>query len=339
MKAFLIRKYKSPLELAEVPIPEVGPQDVLVKVAAASLNQLDEMLRVGTFRATLPYKLPLTLGNDFAGEVVEIGREVRKFKVGDYVFGKPNQSRIGTFAEFIAADQNDIALKPPSISMVEAASIALVGLTAWQALVEQGKVAPGHRVLIHGGAGGVGAIAIQVAKALGATVATTASAANASFVKDLGADIVIDYSRQDFSKMLKDFDLVLDSRGGSTLMKSLQVLRTGGLAIGIAGPPDEKYARQANLPTPLRWVMSLLSSKVNRAAKKLGVRYEFLFVQSSGQQLTKLAGLISNSSVKPAIGKVYRFDQTPEGLENLVGAKIGRGKAVIDFELNCEHSY
>lgn len=329
MKAFLIRKYKGTLELAEVPTPEVGPTDVLVKISAASVNQLDEMLRVGTFKATLPYKMPLILGNDFAGEIAAAGTNVSRFKVGDRVYGKPNQNRIGTFAESIAIDQDDIALVPSSISIAEGASLPLVALTAWQAMVERGQVKVGSKVLVHGGAGGVGSIAIQLAKSLGATVATTAGTANLEFVQSLGADVVIDYTRQDFAQELSGFDLVLDTQGGETLMKSLDVLRPGGKAIGIAGPPDVAFARASNLNPILRFVFGLLSSKVIKKAKSLGVSYEFLWVHSSGHQLEKISALVESKQIKPVLGREFGFNETPVALEALAAGKMGRGKGVI----------
>lgn len=329
MKAFQIRKYKGPLEPAQVSVPTVGKNDVLVKVLAASLNQLDEMLRIGTFKATLPYKLPLTLGNDFAGEVVEVGQNVRTFKAGDMVFAKPNQKRIGAFAEYIAVDQADLALAPASISKAEAASLPLVGLTAWQALVERGNLKAGQKVLIHGGAGGVGSIAIQLARHLGATVTTTVSGKNAAFVTELGAQNVIDYKTQDFSKVSGNFDLILDTQGGETLMKSLEILKPGGLVIGIAGPPDAPFALNAGLSPILKFVIKQLSSKVTQKAKALGVRYEFLFVQSNGEQLANLAKMVDAGVIRPILGKTFSFDETPEALNQLAAGKIGRGKAVI----------
>jgi len=328
MKAFQIRKYKGLLEQTELPTPKFGPNDVLVKISAASVNQLDELLRVGTFKATLSYPMPLTLGNDFAGEIAELGVNVTTFKVGDRVFGKPNPSRIGTFADYIAIDARDIALVPKSLTDVEAASLPLVALTALQAL-EIGGVKSGDKVLIHGGAGGVGSMAIQLAKALGATVATTAGTANVDFVRSLGADIVIDYKNQDFSKELSGYDFALDTQGGETLMKTLTVLRPGAQVIGIAGPPDVAFAKASNLSPVFRVIFSLLSSKVNKRAKAVGVCYRFLWVQSSGKQLEKLAELVESGKLKPFVARKYSFDQTPEALADLAVGKISRGKAVI----------
>ena len=331
MKAFLFRSYKAPLELAEVAVPEVGPHDVLVKVASAGVNKLDDMIRLGEFKAMLKYSMPVVVGSDLCGEIVSVGSAVTTFAVGDVVYGKADILRLGTYAEFVAIDEKDIALKPASLSIDEAASLPLVGLTAWQAIVVRGGVKKGHKVLIHGGAGGVGSIAIQVAKHCGATVATTASARNAEFVSQLGADIVIDYKSQDFSEILSDYDLVLDTQGDETLIKSLKVLRPGGIVLGIKGPPDEKFARASGFNLVLRTLMKLLSSKVNKIAKSLGVRYEFLFVTSSGAQLAELSALVEQGVLRPVLEKVLPFSQTIEAVDQVAHAKISRGKAVVSL--------
>ncbi|MDX3848683.1 NADP-dependent oxidoreductase [Streptomyces europaeiscabiei] len=328
MRAFVVTKYKEPLQEVEVPEPTVGEHDVLVRVEAAGLNPLDEKIRAGEFKQILPYKLPLILGNDVAGTVIGVGTAVRGFKPGDEVYARPDQDRIGTFAERIAVAEGDLALKPASISMEEAGSLPLVALTAWQALVERGKVRPGQKVLIHAGAGGVGSIAIQLAAHLGASVATTASGSNAHFVRALGADTVIDYRSQDFEQLLTGYDLVLDSLGGETLEKSLRVLKPGGKAIGISGPPDPAFAREADLNPLLRLAVAGLSRKIRNQAKKLGVTYEFLLMRASGDQLRRITTLIDQGVVRPVVGKVVRFDQTPQALQSLSQGGI-RGKAVI----------
>ncbi len=328
MRAFVVTKYKGPVQEADVPEPEVGERDVLVQVEAAGLNQLDEKIRAGEFKRILPYKLPLTLGNDLAGTVIRVGAKVRGFAPGDEVFARPGKERIGTFAERISVAEADLALKPASISMEEAASLPLVALTAWQALVERGKVRPGQKVLVHAGAGGVGSIAIQLAKYLGATVATTASAANSEFVRGLGADTVIDYRTQDFEQLLEGYDLVLDSLGGGNLGKSLRVLRPGGKAIGISGPPDPAFAREMGLNPALRLAISGLSAGIRRQARKLGVSYEFLFMRANGEQLTRIAGLVDDGVLRPVVGRTFPFDQTPQALQAIETGGI-RGKAVI----------
>lgn len=328
MRAFVFDKYKAPLHEAQVPEPTVGERDVLVQVLAAGVNQLDEKIREGEFKAILPYKTPLTLGHDVAGTVVSAGSKVTGFKPGDQVYARPRDHRIGTFAERISIDEADLALAPATISPVEAASLPLVALTAWQALVVRGNVKPGQKVLIHAGAGGVGSITIQLAKHLGAHVATTASGTNADFARELGADVVIDYRTQDFEKELSGYDLVLDSLGGANLEKSLRILRPGGKAIGISGPPDPAFAKKAGLNPVLRLAITALSSKVRRQAKKLGVTYEFLFMGASGDQLRQIAPLVNDGTLRPVVGKTFPFDETPQALDALAKGGI-RGKAVI----------
>jgi NADPH:quinone reductase-like Zn-dependent oxidoreductase len=328
MRGFVIEKYKGPLLETDVPEPAMGERDVLVQVQTAGLNVLDEKIRAGEFKQILPYRLPLIAGNDVAGTVIRVGSKVRAFQAGDEVYARPGQDRIGTFAERIAVAESDLALKPASVSMEEAGSLPLVALTAWQALVERGNVQPGQKVLIHAGAGGVGSIAIQLAKHLGATVATTASAANLDFVRGFGADTVIDYRSQDFEQLLGGYDLVLDSLGGENLEKSLRVLMPGGKAIGISGPPDPAFAREAGLNPLLRLAVRVLSARIRRQAKKLGVSYEFLFMRASGDQLRQIAALIDSGVLRPVVGRVFPFGQTIEAFHGLEKGGI-RGKAVM----------
>src|SRR2546423_5621504 len=245
MKAFVVERYgkNDGVRFGEMPEPELRHADVLVRVHAAGVNVLDSKIRDGEFKLILPYRLPLILGNDVAGVVVRVGSNVRRFKLGDEVYARPNKDRIGAFAEFISMNEDDVAIKPKALTMEEAASIPLVGLTAWQALIERANLKPGQKVLIHAGSGGVGTFAIQLAKHLGASVATTASATKTDVVNSLGADVVIDYRKQAFETILHDYDVVLDTVGGETLDKSLQVLKPGGTVISVAGPPDPAFAK------------------------------------------------------------------------------------------------
>jgi NADPH:quinone reductase-like Zn-dependent oxidoreductase len=257
MKAFILDRYgkKQALRRGDRPEPMPGPDDVLVEVEAAGLNPLDSKIRNGDFKPILPYKLPLVLGLELAGTVIEVGAAVRRFKPGDAVYARPRDGRIGAFAERIAVKEADLAPKPANLSMTEAASIPLVGLTAWQVLVERAQIRPGQKVLIHAGSGGVGTFGIQLAKHLGATVATTASAANAALVKELGADVVVDYRSQKFEEELSGYDVVLNSLDATTLEKSLKVLKPGGKLISISGPPDPAFARARGLNVVLRLVL------------------------------------------------------------------------------------
>ena len=328
MRAIVIDGYKKAAHEADVPEPTVGRNDVLIKVGAAGLNMLDEKIRVGEFKTLLPYKMPLTLGHDVAGTVIRVGAGVRSFKPGDEVYARARDHRIGTFAERIAVDQSDVALAPASVGIVAAASLPLVALTAWQALVEIGKVTAGQKVLIHAGAGGVGTIAIQLAKHLGAHVATTASARNADFLRELGADVVIDYRTHDFAAKLAGYDFVLDSLGGENLENSLRVLRRGGTAVGISGPPTPAFARQLGLNPLLRLAVRALSRRVRSRAAKLGVRYEFLFMRADGAQLRTIAELVDAGAIRPIVGATFPFERASEALAALHTSPT-RGKSVL----------
>ena len=261
MKVFIVDRYekKDGVRIGEMPDPEVRENDVLVQVHAAAVNLLDSKIRNGEFRLILPYRLPLILGNDVAGVVVRVGSRVRRFKPGDQVYARPPQDRIGSFAELISMNEDAVAIMPKKLTMEEAASIPLVGLTAWQALIERANLKKGQKVLIHAGSGGVGTFAIQLAKHLGAIVATTTSTANLDWVKRLGADIVIDYRKDDFETILHDYDAVLDTLGGEALEKSLRVLKPGGKLISISGPPDPDFATDIGSTWILRLAMRLLS--------------------------------------------------------------------------------
>ncbi len=331
MKAFMIERYgdKDGGHLAETPDPQVGADDVLVRVRAASVNPLDLKLREGEFKAILPYRLPLVLGNDVAGSVAQVGSAVTRFAVGDEVYARPDKDRIGTFAELIAVHQDDVALKPATLTMEEAASLPLVALTSWQALVERAQVRPGQKVLIHAGSGGVGTIAVQLAKQLGAHVATTASTAKADLVKGLGADVVVDYRQQAFETVLDGYDLVLDTLGGETLEKSLRVLKPGGQVIGIAGPPDPAFARELGANAILRLAMSALSFKTRRRAKRRGVTYSFLFMKADGDQLRELTPLIDAGKIRPVVDRVFPFEETREAMEYVEKGRARAGKVVV----------
>ncbi|MEU5951031.1 NADP-dependent oxidoreductase [Streptomyces sp. NPDC047525] len=333
MKAFMVEKYgdASGMRAAEMPDPQVGADDVLVEIHAASVNPLDMRIRDGDFKAFMPYRLPLVLGNDLAGTVVRTGPSVTRFAVGDEVYGRPDKDRIGTFAELLAVHQDDLAPKPAALTMTEAASLPLVALTAWQALVERAHVQPGQKVLIHAGAGGLGSVAVQLAKALGAHVAATASTAKTGLVKELGADVVIDYRTQDFAELLDDYDLVLDSLGGDNLAKSLRILRPGGQAISVAGPPDPAFARELGANPVLRLAMTALSFKTRCRAKRLGVTYSFLFMKASGAQLRELTPLIDAGKIRPVVDRVFPFDETLQAMEYVEKGRTKAGKVVVSM--------
>lgn len=330
MKAFVVDRYakNADLRAVELPVPDVGERDVLVAVHAAGVNLLDAKIRDGEFKLVLKYRLPLILGNDLAGVVVRAGARVADFKVGDQVFARPDKDRIGTFAEFISVDEKDLARKPVSLSMEEAAAVPLVALTAWQALVDIADVQPGQRVFIQAGTGGVGTIAIQLAKHLGATVATTCSARNFDLVKSLGADVVIDYKTEDFAQKLSDFDVVVHSQGSSELAKSLRVLKRGGRLISISGPPDHHFGREVAAPWPVTALLALTSFGLRRKARKLGIEYSFLFMKADGAELQAIADLIDLGAIRPVIETVFPFSRTNEAIAHVATGRA-KGKVVI----------
>lgn len=330
MKAYLLRKYgkNERLQLEEVKIPELGPQDVLVEIHAAGLNMLDSKIRSGEFKLILPYKMPLILGHDVAGVVTQVGTQVSKFKLGDEVYARPSDFRIGTFAEFIAIHEDDLALKPRNLTMEEAASIPLVGLTAWQAFVDKGHLKKGQKVFVQAGSGGVGTIAIQLAKHLGAEVATTASEKSFSMLKSLGADVLVDYKKEDFEKVLKGYDLVLNSQDTQTLEKSLTILKPGGKVVSISGPPTKAFAVERNLPWFLKIATGLLSWSILKKAKKMGLDYSFLFMRSSGQQLGELTKLIEAGIILPVMDQVFPLSEINEAMSYIESGRA-KGKVVV----------
>lgn len=330
MKAFILDQYKKKgaLRFGDMPEPALREDDVLVEIHAASLNPLDSKIRDGEFKPLLPYRTPVILGHDVAGTVVRVGSNVRYFKPGDEIYARPRDGRIGTFAEFIAMNEADVALKPKNLTMEEAASIPLVGLTAWQVLIERAGLKKGQKVLVHAGSGGVGTIAIQLAKHLGATVATTTSTANVDLVKSLGADVVIDYKKQDFEKVLSGYDVVLNSLNGDTLQKSLNVLKPGGKLISISGPPDPSFAKELGLNWFLQQVMRLLSFGIRRKAKGRQINYSFLFMRASGEQLSQITSLIEAGIIRPVMDRAFPFEATNEALAYIETGR-SKGKVVV----------
>ena len=330
MKAFIVERYgkKRALRLADMPDPVLRDDEVLVQVHAAGVNLLDSKIRDGEFKLILPYRLPLILGHDVAGVVVSVGSRVRQFKLGDEVYARPDDFRIGGFAEFIAINEGSLAIKPKQLTMEEAASIPLVGLTAWQALIEKAHLTRGQKVFIQAGSGGVGTFAIQLAKHVGAVVATTTSKANVEWVKGLGADVVIDYKNVDFETILHAYDVVLNSQDGATLDKSLRVLRPGGKLISISGPPDPDFGKEIGAPWYVKLVMRLVSRGIRRKAKRHGVSYSFLFMKAHGAQLREISALIDAGLIRPVVDRVFPFESTNEAMAYVESGRA-KGKVVV----------
>ncbi|MBB1492923.1 MULTISPECIES: NADP-dependent oxidoreductase [unclassified Paracoccus (in: a-proteobacteria)] len=297
-----------------MPDPVPAADEVLIDIHATALNQLDARIRDGALKPILPYKPPLVLGHDLAGVVLSVSAGVRRFKPGDAVFARPRDGHIGTFAERIAVNEANLVPKPSGLSMVEATGVPLVGLTAWQVLVERAKLKKGRKILIHASSGGVGTLAIQLAKHLGATVARTASAGNADLVRSLGADVVVDYRTKDFSTMLSGYDVVLNSLDATTLEKSLNVLKPGGKLISISGPPDPAFAKAQRLNAVTRLVLRLMSAGIRRKAKRARVDYSFLWMHADGGQLSRIARLMEEGHIRPVVDQTFPFEQLNEAM-------------------------
>jgi NADPH:quinone reductase-like Zn-dependent oxidoreductase len=333
MKAAYIRRYggNEVVELGELPEPQAGPGELLVEVHAASVNPVDFKIRDGMLKMIIPFGFPLILGNDLSGTVKAVGADVTRFRPGDAVYARMDKRRIGAFAEFAVVAEADAAPKPANLSHVEAAAVPLAALTAWQALFEIGGLKAGQKALIHGGSGGVGTFAIQFARQAGLKVATTVGARNAELARGLGADIVIDYKSQRFEDVVADCDLVFDTQAGDIQHRSFAVLKRGGVLVSIAGKPDGRLAREWRLNPLLGVVLDFLSRKTHRLARRHGVRYEYLFMHPSGEQLTQIGRLLAQGSVRPVIDRVFPLAQVREALA-YSEAGHATGKVVIEVK-------
>jgi len=333
MKAMIIEKYGKnvPLLLTERPMPTIGEHDVLVEIYAASLNPIDFKVKEGKAKFLLKYEMPLILGNDFSGVIVEIGKQVKAFKVGDEVYGRPRKGRIGTLAEYIAIHEEDIALKPRNLSFVEAASIPLVGLTTYQAFHDILNLQKGQKILIHAGSGGVGTFAIQLAKMMGAYVATTASDRGYDLVQSLGADLIINYRKENFEELLSRYYAVYDTLGGEVLEKSFQILKPNGKIVSVSGLPNARFGKEANLGWFKTTLLSIVGRKLTALEKKSQASYHFLFMKPSGAQLDTIRGFIEEGHIKPVIDKVFDFHDAQQALHYLEGGSA-KGKVVVKIK-------
>lgn len=327
MKAMIIDKYgKVPMRMAEVPTPEINEYEVLAEIHAASINPIDFKIRDGKVKMLLKYEMPLILGNDFSGVITKVGLKVTRFKVGDEIYARPRKNKIGTFAEYIAIHEDDIALKPKNLSFEEAASIPLVGLTSYQALHDIMQLQKGQKILIHAGSGGVGTFAIQLAKIMGATVTTTASEAGANLVKSLGADEIINYKTEKFEDILKDYDAVFDTIGGTTLEKSFNIIKSGGNIVSVSGMPNARFGKEFGSGFFKTLLFSLASKKLTALEKKHNAQYSFLFMKPSGDQLRTIANYIESGKIKPVIDRVFPFEDAQKAMEY---SEAGRAKGKI----------
>jgi alcohol dehydrogenase len=333
VKAALLKRYggNETLEIADIATPEIAEHEILVQVHAASVNPLDFKIRSGKLKALLRYRMPLVLGNDLAGVVVKTGARVQRFKTGDAVYARLDKNKIGAFAEYAAVQERDAALKPTNTTFEEAASLPLVALTAWQALVEIGKIKPGQRVLIHAGSGGVGHIAIQLAHHLGAEVLTTVGKRNFEFVRSLGADTPTDYRTERFEDIAKNCDVVLDSAGGETLVRSFKSVKPGGTVVSIGDTPSAEFAKEWGLNRILVAIIGLMARKVSAAAKKYRAHYRYLFMRADGAQLAQIAELVQAGILKPHIDKVFSLDDIKDAMAY---SESGRATGKVVVKIN-----
>lgn len=330
MKALTFKRYgKSPeIAFAEVPRPTLKPDELLVQVHAAGLNPIDNMIPAGTFKPVLKFELPATLGSDISGVVTEVGSSVTRFKPGDTVFASLFDLGRGSIAEFAAVPERVAASKPVNLDFVQAAAVPMVALTSWQALKERANIRAGQKVFIPAGSGGIGTFAIQLAKHFGARVGTTTSAGNVQLVTSLGADEIVDYKKQEFEKVLRDYDVVLGTIRGDAIEKSIGILKPGSKIVSLIGPLDAAFARARRLNFILRLIFGLMSRKIMRLAKTRDVSYSFLFVRPDGNQLAEIGELLKSEQVRPVIDKVFPFDQAKDALEYLAQGRA-KGKVVV----------
>lgn len=325
MKAIRIHKFGGPevLKIEEIEAPVLQADEILIKVYASGVNPVDWVVRNGGNDFLRPYlQLPMTIGWDVAGIVDSVGDDVTGFQIGDEVYGTPNfPGTNGSYAEYCPIKKNQCALKPKSISFNEAAGIPLVGLVAWTGLFELGKLQAGQKLLLHGASGGVGSMAVQFAKAKGAYVIGTASAGNLEFLKELGADEVIDYKSQKYEEIVKDVDVVFDAsplRDDIQRLKSVQVLKNKGILVSV------------NVDFPF-------SDEVQQALKQKYATGELLYTQTNRPEwLTEMAELIDSGKVKPVVSKIFPMEQVAEAHKESETWHV-RGKLILEIQKEPNH--
>ena len=331
MISLMIKKYgdlEQSLEFQAIPVPVIQPNQLLIRTQAASFNPLDYKIVRGDFKAVRKIQFPQGIGRDVSGIVEKIGKSIKGFKVGDKVFSRIDENLVGTMAEYVVSNEKDVALMPSNLSFNEAASIPLAGLTAYQSLVDVAQLSSQENVLIYAGSGGVGTIAIQLAKHLGAYVTATTSTKNVAMVKKLGSDKVIDYTKENFQDQGRQFDVVYDTLGGEHTLNSFKVLKPGGRVISIAGDLDDVTAKQLKLNWFIRFLLSLKVKKIINTASKLDASYRFLLMSPNGTQLKKIAELYESEMIKPIIDKTYNFEESIQALKYLSKGHA-KGKVVV----------
>ncbi|QPK93601.1 NADP-dependent oxidoreductase [Actinomyces sp. zg-332] len=333
MKAAQLRKYNKEnikLEIIDLPKPVPTDTQVLIKVNAAGVNPVDNMITRGEVKLLLPYSLPLTAGNEVVGIVEEVGAKVSDFKAGDRVFARLPLRSIGAFAEYVAVEENALALVPSYLNDEQAACVPLTALTVMQAM-DLMRVEAGKTIFISGGTGGVGAMAIPIAKAKGLKVITNGNATNKERVLALGADQFIDYKTQDYAEVVSNVDYVLDTLGGSHTQKQISILKAGGHIVSLKGVPNKKFAKRFGLSAWKQFLIGLVGRKLDKLAEEKDATYDFIFVESNGKQLQEVAGIFSQLRIQPSIDTVYDFKDINKALEKVANGN-SRGKTLIVFK-------
>lgn len=317
------------LEINEIAKPQISANQVLVKVTAAGVNPVDNMISRGEVKLIVPYKLPQTAGNEFVGVIEELGSQVGGYSVGDRVFAKMPLDHIGAFAEYVAVDSSALAKVPAYLTDVEAAAVPLTALTVIQSF-ELMDIQAGKTIFISGGTGGVGAMAIPLAKAKGLAVITNGSGEHAERVLSLGADQFIDYKKEDYTQILSNVDYVLDTLGGAETEKQMSIMAKGGKLVSLRAMPNGAFAKRMGLSKVKQFIFGLAGHKFDKMADRYGVTYDFVFVESNGAQLQEVADIFSQSQVKPSIDTVYPFEEVNKALDKVANGR-SKGKTVLTF--------
>ena len=332
MKAVQIDNYSKTIDsvkIREVRIPEIKPDEVLVRVKSVGINPVDNMITRGEVKLITPYSFPLTIGNELAGVIEKTGEKVTEFKEGDQVFSRLPTNKIGAFAEYVAINKKDLAKIPEYLSFNEAAAIPLTALTAYQAL-DILQVKSGETLFISGGSGGFGAMAVPLAKARGIKVITNGSLEIKERVLALGAEQFLDYKTEDYAQLLHDVDGVIDTIGGKDTEKQFSILKQGGKLVSLKGMPNGRFAKKMGLPLWKQWVFGLAGRSFDNMAKKRNQEYHFIFVQSSGEQLSEIAKVLEENQIRPSIDSIYSFDDIAKALVK-VDKGSSRGKTIVEI--------
>jgi len=323
MKAAILSKKNQDLEVKDIPVPEIGEDDVLVKVKYAGVNPLDNMIVREEVKLITPYKYPLVMGNEFSGIVEKVGSDVKNFSEGDRVYARMPLDKIGAFAEYVAINKDAIALIPDYLDFDEAACVPLTALTAVQAF-ELMNPSRGESIFISGGTGSLGAMAIPIAKSLGLHIITSGSEKNRQRVMDLGVSEFFDYKTQDYSEILSNVDYVLDTLGECELEKEFKILKTDGTLVSLKGLPNGEFAERMELSAVKKLLFKVAGRKFDKMASKKNQKYYFLFVESNGSQLDG----ISKINIEPSIDEVFDLDDVNDALRK-VDKSGSKGKTLI----------